>query len=340
MAKTRALCKYIRNKIVDLHKARMGYRTIGKQLGETATTVGAIIRKWKKFKMTVNHPRSGAPCKISPCGASMIMRKVRDQPRTTRQDLLNDLKRAGTTVSKKTISNTLRCHGLKSCSARNVPLLKPAHVQARLKFANDHLDDPEEEWEKVMWSDETKIELFGLNSTRRVWRKKKDEYNPKNTIPTVKHGGGNIILWGCFSAKGTGQLHRIEGRMDGTMYREILTNNLLPSVKALKMGHGWVFQHDNDPKHTARANKEWLRKKHLKVLEWPSQSPDLNPIENLWRELKVHIAQRQPRNLKDLEKVCMEELAKIPAAVCANLVKNYWKRMISVIANKGFYTKY
>ncbi len=105
----------------------------------------------------------------------------------------------------------------------------------RLKFAKDHLDDSEEAWEKVMWSDETKIELFGINSTRRVWRKK-DEYNPKNTIPTVKHGGGNIMLWGCFSAKGTGRLYRIEGRMDGAMYREILANNLLLSVRALKMG--------------------------------------------------------------------------------------------------------
>ncbi|KAK6311536.1 hypothetical protein J4Q44_G00172000 [Coregonus suidteri] len=117
--------------------------------------------------------------------------------------------------------------------------------------------------------------------------------------------------------------------MDGAMYREILANNLLPSVRALKMGRGWVFQHDNDPKHTARATKEWLLKKHLKVLECPSLSPDLNPIENLWRELKFHIAQRQPRNLKDLEKVCMEEWAKIPAAVCANLVKTYRKHMIS-----------
>ncbi|KAI4899494.1 hypothetical protein NFI96_000370 [Prochilodus magdalenae] len=340
MPKTRELCKDIRDKIVDLHKARMGYRTIGKQLGEKATTVGAIIRKWKKCKITDNLPRSGAPCKISPRGASMILRKVRNEPRITRQDLVNDLNRAGTTVSKKTISNTLRRQGLKSCSARKVPFLKPTHVKARLKFANDHLNDPEEEWEKVMWSDETKIELFGLNSTRHVWRKKNDEYNPKNTIPTVKHGDGNIILWGCFSAKGTGRLHRIVGRMDGAMYREILANNLLPSVRALKMDRGWVFQHDNDPKHTARATKEWLRRNHLKVLEWPSQSPDLNPIENLWRELKVRVAQRQPRNLKALEEICMEEWAKIPAAVCANLVKNYRKRLISVIANKGFCTKY
>ncbi len=76
----------------------MGYRTIGKQLGEKATTVGAIIIKWKKFKMTVTLPWTGAPCKISPRGVSMILRKMRDQPRTTREDLVNDPKRAGTTV--------------------------------------------------------------------------------------------------------------------------------------------------------------------------------------------------------------------------------------------------
>ncbi len=335
MAKTKELSKDTRNKIVDLYQAGKTESAIGKQLGVKKSTVGAIIRKWKTYKTTDNLPRSGAPRKISPRGVKMITRTVSKNPRTTR----GDLQRAGTKVIKATISNTLRRQGLKYSSARRVPLLKPVHVQARLKFAREHLDDPEEVWENVKWSDETKIELFGKNSTCRVWRRKNAELHPKNTIPTVKHGGGNIMLWGCFSAKRPGRLICVE-TMNGAMYREILSENLLPSVRALKMIRGWVFQHDNDPKTTARATKEWLRKKHFKVLEWPSQSPDLNPIENLWRELKVHVAQRQPQNITALEEICMEEWAKIPATVCENLVKTYRNHLTSVIANKGYITKY
>ncbi|CAJ0964710.1 unnamed protein product [Ranitomeya imitator] len=325
MVKTKELSKDTRNKIVALHQAGKTESAIANQLGVKKSTVGAIIRKWKTYKTTDNLHQSGAPRKIPPCGVRMITRTLSKNPRTTRGDLVNELQRAGTNVTRPTISNTLRHHGLRSCSARRVPLPKPVHVRARLKFAREHLDDPEEFWENVLWSDETKLELFGRNTTCRVWRKKNTELHPSNTIPTVKHGGGNIMLWGCFSAKGPGRLILVHERKNGAMYHEILSANLLPSARALKMKRGWVFQHDNDPKHTARATKEWLRKKHFKVLEWPSQFPDLNPIKNLWRELKVRVAKRKAKNITALEEICMEEWANIPTTVCGNFVKTYRK---------------
>ena len=125
-----------------------------------------------------------------------------------------------------------------------------------------------------------------------------------------------------------------------SLTNQFLADNLLPSVRALKMGCGWAFQHDNDQKHTANATKEWLKKKHITVLEWPSQSPDLYPIKNLWRELKLRVAKRQPQELKDLEKICKEEWTKIPPNIYANLLKNYNKCLTSVLANNGFSTKY
>jgi len=85
----------------------MGCKTISKKLGEKETTVGPIIWKWNKYKITINRPQSGAPCEISSHGVRMIKRKVRDQPGTTREELVNELKAVGTTVTKQTIVNTL-----------------------------------------------------------------------------------------------------------------------------------------------------------------------------------------------------------------------------------------
>ncbi len=114
-------------------------------------------------------------------------------------------------------------------------------------------------WPSV-WSDETKIQLFGIKSTRHVWRRRNAAHDPKNTIThhqtwRWKHCALLFLLRRQDNCTASNR------RWTGPC-----TVRALKPARALKMGRGWVFQHDNDPKHTAKATKEWLKKKHFKVL--------------------------------------------------------------------------
>ena len=131
------------------------------------------------------------------------------------------------------------------------------------------------------------------------------------------------MLWGYFSAAGTGRLVRIEGKLNRAKYTEIIDENLFQSAQDLRLGRRFTFQQDNYPKHTAKTTQEWLRDKSLNVLEWPSQSPDLNPNGHLWRDLKISVQRRSPSNLTELERICREEWEKLSKYRCAKLVASY-----------------
>ncbi|KAG2469896.1 TC1A transposase, partial [Polypterus senegalus] len=338
--KSKELSVDLRDRIVSRHKSGEGYRKISAVLKVPMSTVASIIHKWKKFEATRTLPRVGRPSKLSDRGRRALVREVTKNPMVTLSEFQRSFVERGEPSRRTTISAAIHQSGLYGRVARRKPLLIKRHMAACLEFAKRHLKDSQTMRNKILWSDETKIELFGVNARCHIWRKPGTAHHQANTLPTVKHGGGSIMLWGCFSVAGTGRLVRIKRKMTAAMYRNILDENLLQSALHLRLGRRFIFQQDNNPNHKAKISKEWLQDNSVKFLELPSHSPDLNLIDHLWRDLKMAVHRRFPSNLMELERCCKEEWAKLAKDRCAKLVASYSKRLEAVIAAKGASTKY
>ena len=167
--------------------------------------------------------------------------------------------------------------------------------------------------------------MFGHNDHRYVWRKRGEACRPKNTIPTMKHGvaasccGGTLLQEGLVHFT---KWHHEVGTLCG--YIEATSQDI-------SLGRKWVFQMDNNPKHTSKVVSKGLKDNKVKVLEWPSQSPDLNPIEYVWAELKKRVRARRPTNLTQLHRLCQGEWAKIHPTYCGKLVEGNLKLLTLVI---------
>ena len=170
------------------------------------------------------------------------------------------------------------------------PLLSEVNRQKRLDFAENFSEKDPEFWDYVIWSDETMV---------RSCPKSKDVFYKVNTNvcreilpvnPQVRTGGFSVMFWGCFSRMGLGPLVALEGNMNATSYVELLENTLLPEIEAI--GVPMVFMQDNAPCHKARVVTEFLSRNHIETLPWPPQSPNMNPIENLWAIIKARLKKK------------------------------------------------
>ena len=186
----------------------------------------------------------------------------------------------------------------------------------RLHFAKTYLEKPLGHWNEFLWSDETKFNLFVSDGKMMIWRTTKEEMDPKCTVPTIEHGGESVICWGCISSAGVGKLVFIDSNMTGEMYRRILENHLLDSVKMLSLTNEWIFQHDNDPKHRAAIVTSWLDGNKINRINWSSFSPDLNPIEHLWDEVERRMKKTSPRNVTESKECLMKTWKSIEWQVC------------------------
>lgn len=147
------------------------------------------------------------------------------------------------------------------------------------------------------------------------------------------------MVWSCFSASGVGPVFWIREKMCAPDYLNILNSVMLPYAEDY-MPLRWEFMHDNDSKHASRIIKSWLERNQVALLDWPSQFPDLNPIEHLWRVLKTSIGGQKWKNKQELWEKIQEAWYSIPVKTCAQLVNSMPRRCQEVMKNKGASTKY
>ena len=208
----------------------------------------------------------------------------------------------------------------------------------------------------MLWSNKKRFNLFHSDGPTYVRRPDGMALRPRYVKPTVAHGGAGIMVWGCFcrSRSGIGELVWVRENINRHVYLDILQNAMLPSAHSL-LGSDFVFQHDNAPSHTAGIVRDWMANPTVpfelenagvswdfRTLSWPAQSPDLNPIENLWshieheRESQCKLGFRPyPTNFSDLFDQVKSIWESIPASRLKKLVDSMPRRLQEVMAAGG-----
>lgn len=160
----RKLPKHQRDLIVKRYQSGEGYRRISKALDIPWNTVKKVIIKWRKYATTVTLPRTGRPSKIDEKTRRKLVREAAKRPTATWKELQEFLASTGSVIHVTTISRILHMSEPWSGVARRKPFLAKKNIQARPHFAKMHVKSPKSTWQNVLWSDETKVELFGHNS--------------------------------------------------------------------------------------------------------------------------------------------------------------------------------
>ena len=242
-------------------------------------------------------------------------------------------------VNAQTIRNILKSANYESHSKKSALPLNNKRKKERLAFAKKYKDWTVADWRRVVFSDETKVNRLGSDGKQWTWIQKGASLRDHNVNKTYKNGGGSLFLWSCITSEGPGYITRIDGGLDSKLYCQILDEDLRATLDYYNMNiKGIIFQQDNDPKHTSKLTKEWLNKTEIEVIDWPSYSPDINPIENLWFFLKSQLCnyETSPSGMIELwDRVKDVWYNKVAKELCLKLIDSMPKPIESVIKAKG-----
>ncbi len=187
------------------------------------------------------------------------------------------------------------------------PLLNKRQRQKHLTWAVGKKNLTVAQWSKVLFSDESKFCISFGNQGPRVWRKSGEAHNPCCLKSSVKFPQA-VMIWAAMSSAGAGPLCFLKSTVNAAIYQKILEHFMLPSADKLYGDADFIFQQDLAPAHTAKGTKSWFNDHGVTVLDWPANSPDLNPIENLWGIVKRKMKRHQTQQCRWAEGHCQRNL--------------------------------
>ncbi len=330
----------LRWKIVEQYQKGVSQRKIAKSLKLSSSTVHNIIQRFRESGTISVRKGQGRKTILD----ARDLRALRRHCITYRNATVMEITTWAQeyfqkTLSVNTIHRAIRCCRLKLYRSKKKPYLNIIQKRRRFLWAKAHLKWTVAKWKTVLWSDESKFEVLFGKLGRHVIRTKEDKDNPSCYQRSVQKPA-SLMVWGCMSACGMGSLHIWKGTINAERYIQVLEQHMLPSRHSLFQGRPCIFQHDNARPHTASITTSWLRRRRIRVLKWPACSPDLSPIENIWRIIKRKMRQRRPKTVEQLEACIRQEWDNIPIPKLEQLVSSVPRRLQTVIKRRGDATQW
>lgn len=227
--------------VLKLKEDGKTYAEISKTIGRPRSTVQSVLQNYAKNKSFDVAPGRGRKKVLSAHMEREIERMVKADPKLSAPKIAADINaNHGISVNPQTIRNLLHTKGYNGRTARKKPYISKANVVKRLNYANMYATKPDDFWKNVIFVDESKFNVFGSDGRRFVWRKANTALQLKNLQPTVKHGGGSLMVWGAMGANGVGNLVFIETTMDKHKYLQILKENVKASASKIGLQDDFV----------------------------------------------------------------------------------------------------